>query len=77
MSIRQHRIDSIEKIKARIREYLGKKITLVLSNQTSVLGELKSVEGEEIQLLVIVNGWSKTIKISFPQIKELYFDQVL
>ena len=77
MSIRQHRIDSPEKIKLKIPEYVGKKITLVLSNQTSVLGELKSIESDGVTLRVVINGWAKNISVTFNQIKELYFDQVV
>jgi hypothetical protein len=77
MSIRQHRFDSSEKIRSNIGKYQGKKITLVLSNQTSVLGELVSVKENEIVLRVIVNGFTKNIHFEYGDIRELYYDQVV
>jgi hypothetical protein len=74
MSIRQHRFDSIEKIKSRIAEFKGKKITLVLSNSTSVLGELVTVEDGAV---VLINGRLKKVRFSYQDIKEMYFDQIV
>jgi hypothetical protein len=77
MSIRQQRIDAIDKIKSRISELNGKKITLVLANQTSVLGLLKNSDHEAVSLSIVVNGWTKTLKIPFGEIKELYYEPVV
>jgi hypothetical protein len=74
MSIRQHRIDSIEKIKGKIAELQGKTITLVLANNTSVLGELISVDTNSV---VMKNGRLTKNRFSFTEIKELYFDQTV
>jgi hypothetical protein len=72
MSIRQHRIDSPARIKEKIADLKGKKITIVLSNSTSVFGRLTSVNGDHV---VVENG--RLVKNSYPfsEIKELYFDQ--
>jgi hypothetical protein len=72
MSIRQHRIDSPAKIKERIADLKGKKITIVLSNNTSVFGSLTSVSDDHI---VVENGRLVRNPYLFSAIKELYFDQ--
>lgn len=74
MSIRQQRLDSIDKIKGKIGELKGKKITLVLSNNTSVLGELKEVSTDNV---VLMNGRLRNNRFPFKEIKELYFDQIV
>lgn len=74
MSIRQQRLDSLDKIKGKIGELKGKKITLVLSNNTSVLGELKEVGADQV---VLMNGRLRNNRFSFKEIKELYFDQIV
>ena len=72
MSIRQHRLDSTEKIREKVRDLTGKKITLVLSDSTSILGELKSVESDGV---VVMNGRLKQNRYPFIEIRELSFDQ--
>jgi hypothetical protein len=72
MSIRQRRFDSPEKIREKINGLTGKKLTLVLSDSTSVLGELKSVDADGV---VLMNGRLKKNRYLFPAIKELYFDE--
>ena len=74
MSIRQHRIDSPQKIREKIAAFKGKKITLVLANNTSVLGELREVLPESV---VIINGRLKKTEFHFSDIKELYFDEIV
>ena len=74
MSIRQHRINVPEKVREKIRDLKGKKITLVLADNTSVLGELKEIEADGV---ILVNGRLRKNKFSFESIKELYFDQVV
>jgi hypothetical protein len=72
MSIRQHRLNSTEKIREKVPDLKGQKVTLVLSDSTSVLGELKSVESDGV---VVMNGRLKQNRYPFTIIKELYFDQ--
>jgi hypothetical protein len=74
MSIRQIRINSLEKIKETIGAYKGSKINLVLGNSTSVLGELISVEAEGVTLR---NQRMKKIHLKWNEITELYFDQIV
>jgi hypothetical protein len=73
MSIRQHRFDSIAKIKTKIGDLKGKKITIVLANNTAVMGELKAVESEAI---IVMNGRLRNKRFLFTEIRELYFDQI-
>lgn len=77
MSIRQQRYNLPQTIRENIATYKGKKITLVLANQTSVLGELITVEDASVTLKTYVNAWPQKRKIPFGDIKELYYDQVV
>lgn len=74
MSIRQIRLNSIEQIKSRVREFEGKRIQVILSNNTSMYGELKSVEALGI---VVENQRLKRNLLPFDTITEIYFDQQL
>ena len=74
MSIRQIRLNSIEVIKDRIVSYKGKKINLVLANNTSVYGELMAVESEGV---VIKNQRLREVRLPWSNIIELYFDQIV
>lgn len=74
MSIRQQRLNSPDKIRERISNLIGQKVTLVLENRTSVLGEIKAVEADAV---TIVNGSLKKNRYSFADISELYFDQIV
>jgi small nuclear ribonucleoprotein (snRNP)-like protein len=72
MSIRQIRLNSTDQIKSRIREFEGKRIQVVLSNNTSIYGELKAVEELGI---VLENRRMKKNLLQFDSITEIYFDQ--
>lgn len=74
MGIRQIRLNSMEKIRGNIGSYKGKKINLVLSNKTSVYGELLAVENDGI---VVQNQGLKKLNITWNDISEVYFDQVV
>jgi hypothetical protein len=74
MSIRQRRLNTAEKIKEEVKNLQGKKITLVLANNTSVFGELAKAESDG---LVMINGRLKKNHFPFPTIKELYFDEIV
>jgi hypothetical protein len=64
----------MEKIRSRIGELKGKKITLVLSDNTAVFGELRDVGDDDV---VLMNGRLRNNRIPFKTIKELYFDQIV
>lgn len=72
MSIRQIRLNEIEQIKSRVREFQGKRIQVILSNNTSAYVELKSVEPHGI---IVENRRFKRKLLPFETITEIYFDQ--
>lgn len=71
MGTKQLRLSDPEQIKSRIRNFLGKKINIVLLDNTVMFGELKEVNSSEILLLNM-----RLKKISYPLIKisEVYLD---
>jgi ribosome maturation factor RimP len=74
MGIRQIRLNSLEKIRENIAAYKGKKINLVLSNRTSVYGELLAVESNGV---IMKNQGLKKMNIAWSDISEMYFDKVV
>jgi len=73
LSTKQLRISDPEQIKSRAASFLGKKINIVLSDNTVVFGQLKEVNSNEILLL---NMRMKKAKYPFSSIAELYIDSV-
>ena len=73
MGSRQLRISDHEQIKSRAASFLGKKINIVLLDNTVVFGQLEEVNGNEILLL---NMRMKKAKYLFSSIAELYIDSV-
>ena len=71
MGTKQLRISDPEQIKTKAATFLGKKINIVLLDNTVVFGELKEVSGNEILLL---NMRMKKVKYPFSSIAELYID---
>jgi len=71
MGTKQLRINDPEQIRSRVGIFLGKKINIVLQDNTVVFGELKSVNGTEIQLR---NMRLKVVKYPFSEIAEIYID---
>ena len=73
MSTKQLRISDREQIKSKAATFLGKKINIVLLDNTVVFGQLKEVSGTEILLL---NMRMKKVKYPFSSIAELYIDSL-
>jgi hypothetical protein len=71
MSTKQLRLNDPELIQKSIKSLLGKKINIVLTDDTVVFGELKKVNTAEIQLL---NMRLKKISYPFARIAEVYLD---
>jgi len=71
MGTRQLRLSDPDQIKSRIRNCLGKKISIVLADNVVVFGVLKDVSSTEILLLNM-----RLKKISYPltKIAEVYLD---
>jgi len=71
MGTRQLRLSGKDQIQRSIRNFLGKKINIVLLDNTVMFGELKEVNGSEILLL---NMRQKKISYPFLKIAEVYMD---
>ena len=71
MGTKQLRINDPEQIRSRVGIFLGKKINIVLQDNTAVFGELTGVNSTEIQLR---NMRSREVKYSFSEIAEIYID---
>ena len=71
MGTRQLRISDPEQIKIKAGTFLGKKINIVLLDNTVVFGKLKEVSSDDILLL---NMRMKKVKYPFSSIAELYID---
>ena len=73
MGTKQLRISDPAQIKNKAGTFLGKKINIVLLDNTAVFGELKEVSSNEILLL---NMRMKKVKYPFSSIAELYIDSL-
>jgi len=71
MGTRQLRLSDPAEIKSRISNFLGKKINIVLLDNTVMFGELKEVNSSGILLL---NMRMKKITYPLTQIAEVYLD---
>jgi hypothetical protein len=71
MSTRQLRLSDADQIQKNLTRLVGKKINIVLTDDTVVFGELKKVNTAEIQL---INTRLKKMSYSFDRIAEVYLD---
>jgi hypothetical protein len=71
---KQVRLSNSAEIKARINEFIGKKINIVLENKMVFFGELKDVKENEI---VLLNMRLQKMSYRFKDIAELYFDVIV
>ena len=71
MSTKQLRLNGPDQIQERIKRLIGKKINVVLTDDTVVFGELKEANTSDIQLL---NMRQKKVRYPFAKITEIYFD---
>lgn len=71
MGTRQTRISDPAQIRERIRAFAGKKINIVLTDNTAMVGVLVQVRENEITLQ---NMRLKNITYSLNTIAEIYFD---
>jgi hypothetical protein len=74
MSTKQLRLNDAHQIQSRIGEFLGKKINLVLIDNTVMFGVLKNVSAVGITLM---NMRLKKIKYTFDSIAEVYLDTIV
>ena len=71
MSTKQLRISDQEQIKSKAPAFLGKKINIVLLDNTAVFGKLAEVNNTEI---LLENMRMKKVRYPFSAIAELYID---
>lgn len=70
---RQLRLNDLSKIQERIKEFVGKRISLVFHDDRVITGKLDSVTANDITLL---NMRNKMMTFRFLDVAELYFDTV-
>ncbi|HYC84302.1 MAG TPA: hypothetical protein VEB86_03730 [Chryseosolibacter sp.] len=71
MSTRQLRLNSQNEIRKRLTAFTGKKINIVLNDQTAMLATLTGFDGSVLQLK---NMRLKKISIPVENVSEIYFD---
>ncbi len=74
MSTRQLRLTSSDQIKKNLDRISGKRVNVVLSDNTSVIGDVFEIKPDA---LIIRNGLLKKISYPFSKITEIYFDITL
>jgi hypothetical protein len=73
-STKQIRLSDPLHIKNRIKEFLGKKINVVLADRRVIIGELNQVNSNGIDL---INMRLKNMHYSFDELSEIYFDVIV
>jgi ribosome maturation factor RimP len=68
---RQLRLSSLNQIQNRLKEFIGKKINIVLGNRTVLFGELKSIDTAQ---LTFVNMRNEPFTLPLKEISEVYLD---
>jgi len=71
MVTRQLRLNTRELIRKRLKEFIGKKINIVLSDRTVLFGELRSITDTQ---LIFVNMRLESVTLSIDDINEVYLD---
>ena len=71
MRTKQLRLNDFNQIRQRMPEFLGKKINIVLTDNTAMFGELTNVSENEI---VLKNMRQVKVKFLFRSIVEVYLD---
>ena len=71
MVTRQIRLNTLEQIQKRLKEFIGKKINIVLCNRTVLFGELKSIDNTE---LTFVNMRLEPFTLALNDVSEVYVD---
>ena len=74
MSTKQQRLSDATQIKSRLGELVGKKINLVLRDNTTQTGLLERMHDGRITLR---NMRLKSLEYPLDQITELYFDSIV
>jgi hypothetical protein len=73
-STKQLRLNNAAQIRARVKEFLGKKINIVLADNRVIIGELQGVSASGIE---VINMRLKKTYYPFEQLYEVYFDSIV
>lgn len=68
---RQLRLSTLEQIKKRLKDLIGKKINIVMRDRTVFFGELKNFD---IIKLTLVNMRQQPVTVLLKEIDEVYLD---
>lgn len=71
MSTRQIRLNTLDLINNRLKEFSGKKINIVMNDRTVLYGELKTADKTH---LTFVNMRLETFTLLLNNISEIYLD---
>ncbi|SKC43099.1 hypothetical protein [Ohtaekwangia koreensis] len=71
MGTRQLRLNDSVQIRKRIQEFVGKTISIVLTDNTAMFGVLEKADESKI---VLKNMRMKNVSYTFDKIAEVYFD---
>ena len=68
---RQVRLNTSEQIQKRLKDFIGKKINIVLCNRKVLFGELKKLDDRELTFL---NMRQQPFTLLLSEISEVYLD---
>jgi len=71
MGVKQLRLSDPQAIQKRIREFIGKPVTLVLKNSMAMMGTLVELDDQSVTLQ---NMRLKKVRYPFESIEEVYLD---
>jgi hypothetical protein len=65
------RLNSLDEIRKRSSEFTGKKINIVLNDNTVILGVMQGIDPSSMQ---VINMRLKKVRIPLNKINEIYYD---
>ena len=68
---RQIRLSTLDQIETRLKDFIGKKINIVLCNRKVLFGELKTLDREKLSFL---NMRQQVVTLPLADISEVYLD---
>jgi small nuclear ribonucleoprotein (snRNP)-like protein len=71
MSTRQIRLNTLDQIRTKLKEFYGKKINIVLRDRTVLFGQLKSIDSTELKF---VNMRLAAVTVPLDEVSEVYLD---
>ena len=71
MSTRQIRLNTLDQIRTKLKEFYGKKINIVLRDRTVLFGQLKSIDSTQLRF---VNMRLDAVTVSLDDVSEVYLD---